>query len=484
MIRWLRRHALDLSPLRTSRPFALLFWARTVSIAGIGVMAVALPLQVYGLTGDSLQVAMVNTVLGIAGLGGALAGGLVADRRDRRRVILAARAAAVLGFAILAANAFMPEPALWVFYLCAVIDGVAGGVSTTALSAAVPSTVQEHQLPATAALMAISLDLGMVFSPALGGLLYAAVGPGWLYVWVVVACLASLALLWRLPALEPGVEENDGGGNREAAPAGLLAGLAGAARTAWTDTREGLVFVVRHRAVGAVMLLGFIQLLCASPHVLIPEFAERQLGIGPEATGLLYSAPAVGALAATVASGWTGRVRRVGRVLTVILVVASLGVLMLGISGSMALAVAAMALTGVGDVLAEIFRYSIIARETPDRLLGRVGAVWSAQGTVGDTLGGPLLSLLARLAGPGGAIALGGAAAAVLTVAVYATTPELRRLEGAADTMEHDAPGHDDVEHGDTGHTENGSNEAARDNAGDAAASATLARTTTTTQEA
>ncbi len=428
MITWLRRHSIDLGPLRSSRSFSLIFWGRLVSIAGIGVLSTAIPLQVYALTGSSIQVALVATVMGIAGFVGALSGGLLADRLDRRKLILVARSAAIAGFVLLAVNAFLPDPWLAAFHVAAAVDGLAGGISATALSAAVPRTVEESQLPAASALMAISMDLGMVFTPALGGLLYAVIGPGWLYIWVIAASLASVALLYRLPELQPGAEEQN-----EIDPQIRRASLFGAftqtCTQAWGDTREGLGFVTRDRIIGPIMLLGFIQLLCASPYVLIPEFAERQLGLGPEAAGLLYSAPAAGALLASLSSGWTSRVRPVGRILLLVLCASSLGVLALGLSNSLWVALVAMALTGVGDVLAEIFRYTIIARRTPDRLLGRVSAVWSAQGTVGDTLGGPLLSLLAKVLGPGGAIAAGGAMALVFSVAVAVSGKELRALQ-------------------------------------------------------
>ncbi|MGP4980671.1 MFS transporter [Glutamicibacter arilaitensis] len=122
--------------------------------------------------------------------------------------------------------------------------------------------------------------------------------------------------------------------------------------------------------------------------------------------------------------------------LLVVLCASSLGVLALGLTSSLPLALAAMALTGVGDVLAEIFRYAIIAGRTPDRLLGRVSAVWSAQGTVGDTLGGPLLSLLAKALGPGGAIVAGGALAAGLSAVVALGARELRGLRIEPETPE------------------------------------------------
>lgn len=427
MIRWLRRHAIDLGPLRNSRAFALIFWGRLVSIAGIGVLGTAIPLQVYALTGSSVHVALVATVMGLAGFVGALSGGLLADRLDRRKLILAARGAAIAGFALLAVNAFVPEPMLAAFHVAAVVDGLAGGISATALSATVPRTVEPAQLPAASALMAISMDLGMVLTPALGGLLYAAIGPGWLYLWVIAASVVSVALLWGLPELQPSDDEQVQDDPR-IRQAGLLPAVRRTFGQAWADTREGMNYVARDRVVGPIMLLGFIQLLCASPYVLIPEFAERQLGLGPEAAGLLYSAPAAGALLASLSSGWTGRVRPAGRVLLVVLCASSLGVLALGLTSSLPLALAAMALTGVGDVLAEIFRYAIIAGRTPDRLLGRVSAVWSAQGTVGDTLGGPLLSLLAKVLGPGGAIVAGGALAAGLSAVVALGARDLRGL--------------------------------------------------------
>ncbi|GAA1407049.1 MFS transporter [Glutamicibacter uratoxydans] len=435
MIQWLRRHAIDLGPLRSSRSFSVIFWGRLVSIAGIGVLSTAIPLQVYSLTGSSVQVALVATVMGLAGFAGALGGGLLADRLDRRRLILAARSAAIVGFILLAVNAFLAEPHLAAFHIAAAVDGLAGGISATALSAAVPGTIASEELPAASALMAVSLDLGMVFTPALGGLLYSVIGPGWLYIAVVLVSVASVALLWRLPSLHPETQAPEG----PEVPA-WQAGFSGALRhtvaQAWEDTREGIGYVARDRIIGPILLLGFIQLLCASPYVLIPEFAERQLGLGPEAAGLLYSAPAAGALLASLTSGWTGRVRSVGAVLLVVLCAASLGVLALGLTSSLPLALAAMALTGAGDVLAEIFRYAIIARRTPDRLLGRVSAVWSAQGTVGDTLGGPLLSLLAKVLGPGGAMVAGGAMAFVVSLGVAISGRQLRELQAHPSELE------------------------------------------------
>ncbi|WP_318244116.1 MFS transporter, partial [Oerskovia rustica] len=157
--------ALDLSPLRASRSFRLLFAGRVVSLLGLGMLVVALPVQVYALTGTSLHVAGVNTTLGVAAFAGTLVAGVVADRTDRRRVILWSRSAAIMGFAALLVNSLAESPSVAAIYAVAAWDGLAGGFSVVALAAAVPSLVPRGQLPAVAALQAISLDLGAVVSP-------------------------------------------------------------------------------------------------------------------------------------------------------------------------------------------------------------------------------------------------------------------------------------------------------------------------------
>ena len=402
--------ALDLSPLRTSRSFRLLFAGRVVSLVGLGLLVVALPVQVYALTGTSLHVAGVSTTLGVAAFAGTLVAGVVTDRTDRRRVILWSRSAATVGFVALLVNSLADSPSVAAIYVIAAWDGLAGGFSVVALAAAVPSLVPRGQLPAVAALQAVSLDVGAVVSPLVAGVAIAHGGSSPVFAAVVVASVVSLGFLVRLPPLPSGGEVTS---TRRSRP--------------WDDLVEGLRFVTTDRVIGGVVGLGFVQILFASPHVLVPELVDTQLGAGPEVVGLLFSAPAVGALVATLTSGWTGRVRRTGRLLLIVLAASGAGVAVLGLSQSVVLAVIAMTLVGAGDVLGEILRFTLLYERTPDHLRGRVSALWTAQGTAGDALGGPLLTLAARTLGAGGAIALGGALAVVATGLVALAVPGLRR---------------------------------------------------------
>ncbi|GAB3458204.1 enterobactin transporter EntS [Kineococcus endophyticus] len=416
--------AVDLTPLRESRQFRLLFTGRLVSVFGLGMLAVVLSVQAYDLTGSSLQVAAVNTVLGVATLAGSLAGGVLADRVDRRRVVLVSRALAVVGFVVLALNATADHPSVAVLYVFAVWDGATGAVGATAFGAAVPAVVPPSMLPATGALMALCLDLGSVAAPLVAGFVTGAGGPAAVYWSVVVVSAVSWLVLFRLDPVVPARSAPDAGPRRSAAGRAVA------------DLREGFAFARADRVVGAVLLIGFLQIFFASPHVLVPEFVGDDLGGGPEAVGLVYAAPAAGALVAGICSGWIPRVRRTGVLLVVVPAVSALAVAAFGLAPGVWFAVVAMTVVGITDVVGEVLRFTVLAERTPDRLRGRVQSIWSAQVTVGDTLGGPLLAVGARALGTSPVIAVGGVFAAVATLALLLTRPELRRHVSGLDPSE------------------------------------------------
>ncbi|GAA3720874.1 ENTS family enterobactin (siderophore) exporter [Spinactinospora alkalitolerans] len=407
---------IDLTPLRASREFRVLFAARLVSLFGIGFTMVALPLQVYGMTGSSFAVATVSTVSGLSIFCGTLVGGLLADRFDRRVLIVTGRAAGTAAFALFAVNTVIPEqPLLWVIYAGAALNGVLGTFSAVALQAAAPAIVGRDRLAAAGALLALTSELGSVAAPALGGAIIAAWGFGVNYTITAVASAATTVLVMLLPPLKPG---------GDAAKRPVLQAMA-----------EGLRFATRSPVVGPLLLLGFVQLLFAMPQVLIPEFTDRVLGGGETAAGLLYTAPAVGALIGSLTSGWTGRVRRGGAVLLGAVGLCGLAVAGFGASPHLPLAFAVLVLLGLGQVIEEILRYSLIQAQTPDALRGRVNSVWTAQATVGGSLGAMTLGALAPLLGPGLAIIAGGTATVAAVAAIAALFPGLRRA-GAAQSPE------------------------------------------------
>lgn len=379
----------DISPLRLSREFRIVFVARLISIFGLGFAAVALPMQVYQLTGSSLLVATVHTTSAVSVLAGTLVGGMLADRGDRRRLIVIGRASAVIGFGVLAANTLLPaEPWLWVIYAIAAFNGFFGSFSAVALQAAAPGFVPRDKLPAAGALLALNGELGSVLAPALGGVIIAAFGLGSNYVITAVLSLFTTVLVWRLPRLD--------------APA------ASRAQPVLAALREGGTFALRHRVVGPLLLLGLAQMLFAAPQVLINEFTDKVLGGGASMVGLLYTAPAVGALIGSLTSGWAGRARRTGSLLLVAVALCGLAVLGFGASTWAPVAFVFLVFLGFGQVIEEILRYALLQSHTPDHLRGRVNAVWTAQSTVGNSAGALTLGGLAPLIGAAGALMAGG----------------------------------------------------------------------------
>ncbi|WKG08364.1 enterobactin transporter EntS [Nocardia sp. PE-7] len=405
-----RKFAIDPTPLRTSPAFRTLFLARTISVFGIGFLVVALPIQVYQLTGSTAQVATVATVIGISAFAGTLVGGTAADHYDRRTVIVASRAAATVGFALLAVNAMLPEPRLWLIFVCAVIDGLTGGISETALVAAMPNLIAPDKLAAGAALMALTADLGSMAAPALAGLLIAWLGVAanfWL------AAGASLVTTVLIARLGPMIAER---GHTESPVRAVLSGFR---------------FVVGHRIVGATLLVGCVTMLMSGWTVLVPEYVSEVLHGGETTAGLLFAAPAVGAVLGSLTSGWTGSIRRGGQVIFAATLVCAAGILGAGLVGVTAVVFAGLAAHGAGRVVSDIARFAVVQADTPDEFRGRVSGLWTAQLTIALSLGAVVAGVVSSAVPTRAVFLVYGAGGCVLTVVAWCSLGTLRRLDTA-----------------------------------------------------
>ncbi|MEV0612755.1 enterobactin transporter EntS [Nonomuraea sp. NPDC050404] len=405
-----RRLLLDFSPLRR-QGFRNIFFGRTVAVFGIGFVMVAVPLQVYSLTGSTADVAAVSAAVGVATFAGTMLGGVLADRRDRRRVIIIARATAAVAFVVLAGNALLPEPMLPVIYFCGMLEGLANGVSGTALMAATPALVSRDKLAAAGALMALMSDIGSVTAPALGGLLVAQAGFWANYAVCAVAGIVTVLFVGRLPELPPPAK---------AVHEPPLKALG-----------AGLRYVSRDRIVGPVLLAGLVASALTGWNVLLPEFGREALGLGPRELGLLYAAPAAGALLATLTSGWTGTVRRKGATAMAALLVSAAGLTAVSLPGGLITAAAGLVLFGVARVTGDVMRYAIVQEYTPDDFRGRVAGLWSAQMAVGLSLGAAVAGGISALVPPERLYLVHGALGMTATLALILSFPALRRMAAA-----------------------------------------------------
>ncbi|MEU5002272.1 MFS transporter [Streptomyces sp. NPDC021622] len=188
---------------------------------------------------------------------------------------------------------------------------------------------------------------------------------------------------------------------------------------------DGVRFVRGHRLIVGLLLIDAAAMVFTMPQALYPVLADQQFGGGPGVVGLLYAAPALGALVGAATSGWTGRAG--GHALVGAVLLWGLALTGFGVTSYLPVALALLALAGLGDLISETLRSALLQHGTPDELRGRVSSLWMVQATVSPALGNAAVGFLAELATARTAVVAGGLICVVATVVVAAAFPALRR---------------------------------------------------------
>jgi predicted MFS family arabinose efflux permease len=375
-----------------------------VSFFGRQLTVVASALQIFLLTGSSLQVGL----LSLAQLGPlvvcSLYGGALADAYDRRRLLLGANVLLALTSVGLAINAGSSSAAVWPLYLCTAASAGLSGVDSPTRSAAVPTLVRRDQIPAANALNQVMYQLGQIAGPAAAGLLIARIDLAAAY-WVDVATF--VVALATLAVMEPMAPE--GGGTR--------AGLG--------SIKEGLRYLKGERAVQGCFVIDINAMVFGMPRALFPQMGTRLYGGGAGTVGLLYAAPGAGALLGALTTGWVSRVQRPGR--AVLWAVAAWGaaIAAFGFVRVLPLGLLFLAAAGAADVISAVFRGTILQLAVPDRLRGRLNALNIAVVTGGPRLGDAEAGAVAALAGPQTSVVSGGLACLAGVALIARAMPEL-----------------------------------------------------------
>ncbi|MCX7208725.1 MAG: enterobactin transporter EntS, partial [Proteobacteria bacterium] len=367
---------LDFSLLKKNVSFRAIFIARFISVLSLGMLTVAVPVQIYQLTGSALHVGLAVALDGIGMFVGLMCGGVLADRYDRRKLILLARFTCGLGFFALAINSFAPEPSVLVVYLASIWDGFFGALGITALMASIPHIVGRENLSSAGALSMLTVRFGAIFSPAIAGVVIASAGVSWNYLLAAIGTLITLLPLLRLPAMQPEAGE----------PSHPLRALA-----------EGVQFLLQNRIVGAVVLIGTLQTLLSAIRIMFPAIADSMYGGGAFEIGLMYSAVPLGATLGAFTSGWVSQVQRPGLLLIAAVMSAALMIVLFSLSGHLLIGLLALVFFGYFGSISSLLQFTLVQQHTPDRLLGRVNSLWNAQDVVGDSLGALGLGALARI---------------------------------------------------------------------------------------
>ncbi|WP_232533975.1 MFS transporter [Plantactinospora sp. KBS50] len=403
----LRRLAIDLTPLRTSRDFRLVFGATGVSGLGSFVTYVTIPYQVYSLTKDPLLVGLLGVCELVPLLFMAFVGGALADYLDRRRLVLGGEIGFTVLCGILLVNAMTERPHLWLLYLVAGLTAALDGVQRPALEAITPRVVTPDEIPAAGALSSMRMNIVSLAGPALAGVLIATVDLAWVYALDLATFAVSLTLLGLVRAMPP---------------------PAAADRPSLRSVANGLRYARSRPELLGTYLVDINAMFFGMPQALYPFLAER-LG-GPAVLGLLYAAPAAGAALAALTSGWARHVHRHGLMVLLAAGCWGLAIVGFGLAHALWLAVLLLALAGAADEISALFRGIIWNQTIPDHLRGRLAGIEMLSYSTGPLLGQLRSGLSARWTGVSGAIVSGGVLCVLGTAALAATLPALVRYDG------------------------------------------------------
>jgi MFS family permease len=408
----LPRLAADITPLRASRDMRLLTAGTVVSGLGTQATLVALPYQLYIETRSPFLTGLLGAVELVPLVSMSLLGGALADRHDRRRLLIADQFALVVNAGLLALLAFLGSPPVVLLY---VLGGLLAGfaaVQNVVRSAILPNLVAPELVNPAIALNFGLTQLTYVVGPGLGGLMIGLAGVGAAYSIQAVTCLAMVAAAAAMSP-QPPIGREDGGGHPP-----VLRSIA-----------EGLRFVRRNQALLGSFAIDLLAMTFGMPRALFAVLAVSVYGAGAEGTGLLYASVAAGATVAALTTGWLAHARRLGRIVIYAVAVWGGAIALAGLAGSIWAAAALLAVAGAADSVSAVCRSAINQDVTPDHLRGRMSSVFMLVVASGPRLGDVEAGTVAALAGVRFSVVSGGLACLAGVALVVFAFPALARYD-------------------------------------------------------
>jgi MFS family permease len=397
--------------------FMRLWWARLAGVAASQMMLVAIGWQMYDLTGSAWDLGLVGLLQFLPALALVLVAGHVVDRHHRARIVALCVAAQGLVALLLAAAPFDGLSQRTLLLALSVVLGAVRAFQMPAQQALVPLLVPAVLLPRAMAFSSAGLQGAIIAGPALGGFFYVA---GASAVYGLCAALFAVAsmLCLRIHHADPPPGE----------PLSLDTLLA------------GVRYVQQNKVVLGAISLDLFAVLLGGAVALLPMFAKDILHVGPWGLGLLRSAPALGALAMSVALTRWPIARSAGPKLFAAIAVFGAATLVFGLSTNFLLSLAALCITGAADMVSIVVRQTMIQLETPDEMRGRVSAVASVFIGASNQLGEFESGATAAWLGPVGSVVLGGAGTLLVAALWWRWFPALARRDALVQDGTADLP--------------------------------------------
>jgi MFS family permease len=369
------RWRVDVTPLRMSRDFRLIFLSGLVTNIGSMISYVVIPFQVATITGSFVAVGLIGLFELIPLVAFGLYGGTLADSVDRRVMVIATETAVAVTMLVLLVNTLLPSPQLWTIYTMAMILSAIDGLQRPSLDAMIPRVVEHDQLAAAGALNSFRWTFGSIIGPAIGGVLLSVGGAAVAYGVDVATSAIAVVLLWRVRSIRA-----EGSGDE---------------RPSLKHVAEGMRYAWSRKDLLGTYAIDLIAMVFAFPYALFP-FLAKDLD-AEWALGLLYAAGAVGALIVSLTSGWTAEVHRHGRAIVIAAAIWGFGIAMVGVTMSLPLVLFFLAVAGGADMVSGIFRGVMWNQTIPDEVRGRMAGIELLSYSIGPLLGQMRSSVAASL---------------------------------------------------------------------------------------
>lgn len=404
---------IDISPLKVSRDYRLLFTGQFVSAFGTAISFVVLPVQIYALTQSTFMVGLLGAVEFVFILLFAFAGGAYADFIDKRRMLRLTEIGQTIVTAVLLANALLERPRVWILFACAAAHAALSALQRPSFEAMMQRIVPPELMASVGALNAIRWNMTTILGPSLAGIIVAAFGASVAYTIDLITFVASLTAVFMIQAAPPAAQTEE--------------------RPSLKSVVEGLQYAWRRKEILGTYLIDMNAMFFGMPSALFPAVAATY---GAGTVGFFYAAPSVGALCATLSSGWTKKINRHGLFVAIAAALWGVAIICFGFATNLYAALFFLALAGAADMVSALFRFVIWNQTIPNYLRGRLASLEMISYTSGPKLGDTEAGIVASIYGLQTSIISGGILCVVGTAVVSLLIPKFISYDGREGKMQ------------------------------------------------
>lgn len=405
---------LDISPLRVSRDYRLLFFGQLVSFFGSMMTFIVVPWQMYQITQSSAMVGYIYLAEFIPMFTLAFVGGALADYVDKRMMLRFTEVGQTVLTAVLLINALLPNPQIWVLFVCVAFHAGLAALQRPAFESFIQKVIPSEMMAALMALNSIRFHIGMIVGPAVAGIIATTLSPAVAYGIDFVTFAASLVAVFMLRWVAP--PEN-------------------AEKPSWEGVKKGIRYAFSRQELLGTYFIDIAAMFFAFPQALYPALAVIY---GDKYVGFFPAAIAIGALIASLTSGWTKNVHRHGVMVIAAAVLWGVGILLFGMSDSIVLALLFLGAAGFFDMISGIFRGAIWNQTIPNYLRGRLASIEMISYLTGPMLGSAKMGIVAEKWGVKAALISGGILCVVAVAATALFLPKFFNYDGREGAKQRD----------------------------------------------